>query len=397
MRTLAGVIVLLLFTVGTTLLAMHNPGYVLIERAPYSMEMPLTLFVVLLVATVVLLYVLIHVTRRVLHIPRAISLWRLDRRIRLLQQALHEGLIKIVEGDYAAAEKELIGDRKPDTIPGVHYLAAAYAAQAQNQHERRDEYLGRAQQMRGLALATGLLQSRLYTMGREYERSLATLRALRVAHPGNRTVLQELAKQARGLKDWTAIADIIPELRRHKALDAAEIDALELEAHRELLTVALGAGPTWENAFRDLPKSLRRNPAIIALHARGFIEAGEMQRAESLLTPALERAPHEALFAAYGDLRSDDSLRVLSQAETWLAAAPDSPALLVALAKLAATAQLPGKAREYAERATHLEPTRETFAQLVGLMDQIGDTAKAAEYCRRGLKIGLRTRPAATR
>ncbi|MDA8390998.1 MAG: hypothetical protein M0Z76_09770 [Gammaproteobacteria bacterium] len=390
MRTLTGVIILLLVTAGATLLAMHNPGYVLIERAPYSIEMPLTLFAVLLVTTVALLYFSIHVVLRVLHIPRAVSLWRLDRRVRLLQRALHDGLVKIVEGDYAAAEKELIGDFKADSVPGVHYLAAAYAAQAQNQNERRDEYLSRAQSMRGLTLATGLLQSHLYAMGREYERSLATLTALRVAHPGNRTVLQELAKRARALKDWTAITQIIPELRRHKALEPAEIDSLELDAHRELLTAALGTGPGWENAFRTLPKSLRHHPVVVALQARGLTQSGEMRRAESLLIPALEHTPHEALFAAYGDLRSADPLRALSQAESWLIAAPESPALLVALAKLAVAAQLPGKAREYADRVSHLESTRETFVQLVGLMDQLGDTGKAAEYCRRSLKLGRR-------
>ncbi|MHB1566358.1 MAG: heme biosynthesis HemY N-terminal domain-containing protein [Acidiferrobacter sp.] len=388
MKVLSVIVILLLASVSLTLVALHNPGYVLIERTPWSIEMPLTLFVLLLFATVGILYFIVHATARLLHIPRDVGRFRLNRRTRHVQRALTQGLIRLVEGDYGSAEKELVGDLKTDRIPGIHYLAAACAAQGQQHYERRDEHLTHAQAFPELSLATGLLQARLYAAGPEQERALATLAALRIAHPGNRSVLRALARQAQAMKDWTTLAHLAPALRRYKALEPATIDTLELEAHRELLTIMAHSDD--ENvtaAFRALPKYLREHPALLAIHVRGLIGRQAMEEAESLLLAALRHEPDDGLFAVYGELRGNDPLRLLAQAEPWLARSPSSGPLLLTLAKLATRAQLPGKAREYAERCLRHNPTVDTYAQLVAVMEALGEDARAREYCQRGLEL----------
>lgn len=387
MKILTVIVVLLLASVSLTLMALHNPGYVLIERTPWSVEMSLTLFVLLLAAAVGILYFTVHASLRLLHIPRDVSRFRLNRRTRQMQRALTQGLVQLIEGDYGSAEKKLVGDFKADRVPGIHYLAAACAAHGQQQYERRDEYLTHAQTCPELALATGLLQARLYAAGAEQERALATLAALRIAHPGNRRVLRALAQQAQTMKDWTTLAHLAPALRRYKAMDPAAIDALELEAHRELLTMTANSDDGDVAAFRALPKNLREHPALLAIHVRGLIRRQAMDEAERLLLPVLHREPDDDLFAVYGELKGSDPLRLLSQAETWLARSPASGALLLTLAKLALRAQLPGKAREYAERCLRHNPTADTYAQLAAVMEALGEDARAREYCQRGLEL----------
>ncbi len=388
MKTLSGIVVLLVATILVTLAAMHNPGYVLIERSPWSVEMPLTLFGLLLIALVVVLYALLHVTMRLLRIPKDVGRWRLDRRLRHQQKALHSGLIKLLEGDHAGAERDLIGDLKTDDVPGIHYLAAACAAQGQGHDEKRDEYLTQAQRIPELGLAAGLLQTYLHETAHEYERSLATLNALRISHPGNRTVLRLLAQRARGLRDWTAVTQLTPELRRYKAMEPAAIDELEREAHRHLLLLAsLHAQADTEAVWRAIPRSHRQHPSLVAVYARGLIRSGAIEEAERLLAPALRHEPSDELFAAYGELNGKDALRYLSQAENWLKGAPQSAALLLALAKLALAANLPGKAREYAERCARQNPPYDVYAELALIMERLGDEARAREYCRRGLDL----------
>lgn len=388
MKTLSTVLVLLFLTVILTLAALHNPGYVLIERSPWSLEMPLTLFVLLLLATVGFLYFALHVVLRLLHIPRDVGRWRLDRRVRHLQQSLHMGLTKLLEGDHAGAERDLVHDLKAEDVPGIHYLAAACAAQGQGQYERRDEYLTLAQAAPGLTLATGLLQAHLFEATREYERSLATLSALRIAHPGNRTVLRFLIQRARGLRDWTVVAHLAPELRRYKALDTAAIDELELEAHRQLLLLATTHPENdAEGVWHAVPKNRRQHPALVAVYARSLIRRGAAGQAEQLLVAALRQQPSEDLFSAYSELpQGPDSLRLLSQAETWLKTSPENGSLLLCLTKLALAANLPGKAREYAERCARQGPTSETYAELAQTMERLGDGERAREYYRRGLE-----------
>ncbi len=387
MKTLSTVLVLLFITVVLTLAAVHNPGYVLIERSPWSLEMPLTLFALLLVATVGILYFALHVVLRLLHIPRDVGRWRLDRRVRHLQRALHMGLAKLLEGDHAGAERDLVSDLKAEDVPGIHYLAAACAAQGQGQHDKRDEYLTLAQAAPELTLATGLLQAHLFEATREYERSLATLSALRIAHPGNRTVLRFLAQRARGLRDWTVVAHLVPELRRYKAMDAPVIDEWEIEAHRQLLLVAMTHPENnAEAVWHSVPKNRRQHPVLVAVYARGLIRRGEAREAEQLLVAALRQQPVEDLFLAYSELpQGTDSLRLLSQAEAWLKSSPENGSLLLCLTKLALGANLPGKAREYAERCARQSPTNETYAELAQTMERLGDEERAREYYRRGL------------
>jgi len=389
MKTLSAIIILLFATILLTLGAMHNPGYVLIERRPWSVEMPLTLFALLLLATVGLLYFLLHITLRLLHIPRDVGRWRLDRRVRHLQKALHSGLIKLLEGDHGGAEKDLVGDLKAEDVPGIHYLAAACAAQGQHENERRDEYLTLAHPVPGLSLAAGLLQAHLYEAAREYERSLATLSALRIANPGNRTVLRLLAQRARGLRDWNMVARLAPELRRYKAMEPSALDEIELEAHRQLLTLATAnpGSDGGEAAWHTIPKNRRQHPVLVAIYARSLIRRGAMDDAERLLIPALRHEPLDELFAAYGELRGKEPLRLLSQAEAWLKTTPGNGALFLCLTKLALAADLPGKAREYAERCTRQSPGSETYAELASVMERLGDETRAREYCRRGLEL----------
>ena len=388
MKSLSAIVILLFLTVLLTLGAMHNPGYVLIERRPWSIEMPLTLFVLLLLATVGFLYFTLHVALRLLHIPRDVGRWRLDRRMRHLQKSLHAGLVKLLEGDHAGAEKDLVDDLKTEDVPGIHYLAAACAAQGQGQNERRDQYLTLAQPQPGLSLATGLLQAHLYEVAREYERSLATLSALRITNPGNRNVLRLLAQRARGLRDWTVVAHLAPELRRYKAMEPSAIDELELEAHRQLLLLATtNPGNDAGAAWHAIPKNRRHQPALIAIYARSLIRRGAMEDAEHLLIPALRHDPVDELFGAYGELQGKEPLRLLSQAEAWLKTAPDNSVLLLSLTKLALAADLPGKAREYAERCARQSPGSETYSELAAAMERLGDETRAREYCRRGLDL----------
>ncbi len=387
MKALVTLIALLFGTVLVTLAAVHDPGYVLIERHPWSLEMPLTLFVLLLILAVALLYFVLHVTLRLFRIPRDVGRWRLDRRLRHLQKTLHKGLIKLIEGDFAAAERDLVGDTQADDVPGIHYLAAACAAQGQEQYERRDQYLTRAQGTNGLALAAGLLQAHLHESAHEHERALATLSALRVAYPGNRVVLRLLARRARALRDWTVVARLAPELRRYRALDPAAIDELELEAHRQLLKLATANGADAEAAWRAIPRARRAHPTLVALYAQSLIGKGAEAEAEDLLVPALRHQLHDDLLAAYGALRGPETLRRLSQAEGWLKTVPDNGALLLCLARLACEAKLPGKAREYAERCARQANASEHFAELALVMEQLGDGDQAREYYRRGLKL----------
>ena len=80
MKLLIFIILVLFGAVSLGLIAMENPGYVLIAREPWSIEMSLTVFVILQLVGSVALYLLLHMLVRLWNTPLEVARWRTKRR-----------------------------------------------------------------------------------------------------------------------------------------------------------------------------------------------------------------------------------------------------------------------------------------------------------------------------
>ena len=390
MKLLTFIIVMLFIGISATLLAMENPGYVLLARPPWSVEMPLTLFVVFALLGFILGYAAIYIALRVWRIPREVTRWRQLRHARRAQEGLYQGLLHLMEGSWVKAEKRLISDLRYNQQPLLNYLAAACAAQGEGDTDKRNEYLTRAGQYAGEhELAVGMIQAHLDVLAGQPEHALASLNDVRAREPERPQVLSLLAQVYRTLADWTNLANLIPELRKRKVLPPAQLEALELLAHRELLTLSLpsGSGEVLQKAWRSVPANLRTHASIVEIYVRHLIKQGDMMLAESLLHDALRREWNETLVRLYGRVRTRDAGAQLATAEMWLQTHGESAVLLLTLGRVANEAQLKAKAREYFERSLALRELPETCSELGQLLEQSGQPDKAREYYRRGLML----------
>lgn len=390
MKALLFTLAILFAAVGLTLFALDNPGYVLIAREPWSVEMPLTLFAGLLLALVGLLYLGAHLLLRLMNIPRDVSRWRQLRRQRRSQESLTQGLLGLLEGNWVDAEKQLLADLRYAPAPAVNYLAAACAAQGEEDREKRADYLSRAHKAApDHELAVSMAKAQLHYLSHEYEQALATISQVRIHSPSHPPALRLLALVYRELADWTALINLMPELRKRKALPAGQIDALEQQAHRELLTLSLPSGslPVLEKAWQLVPKPLRQQPEFIAIYARQLLKQNEMGRCEALLRETLANGWDEELVYLFGRARSANAAAQLALAETWLDQAGHNPVLLLTLGRLAAAAKQPAKAREYLSKCVAIADTPEAYAELADLAEQEGDVSQALAYYRRGCNI----------
>lgn len=388
MKLLLFIIVALFASVGVTLLAMENPGYVLIAREPWSVEMPLTLFSVLFVVATLLLALLWRLLVRLWNIPRDVARWRQLRHDRKNQDAIGVGLTYLAEGHWATAEKRLLADLHHNPAPMLNYLAAAYAAQAQGDSEKRDEYLSLAHQSTpDNDLAVSMTKSYLHYLSHQYERALATLTQLRAFAPDHPAALKLLAFVFRELRDWASLANLIASLRKNRALPAGDIDSLEMQAHRELLILSLPAGSVGvlEKAWEVVPQHLRQQPMFINIYARHLLKQQEMDRCAALLHDAIEQRWDDELVYLYGLARSSDPETQLQATETWALSHPDNPWLLLTLGRLAGASKLRAKAVAYLERCVSLRELPEAYTELGALAEQSGQTDKAREYYRRAL------------
>jgi len=383
-----------------TLYAMENPGYVLIARAPWSIEMSLTLFIPLMVAAFFLLYLFLFLVIRLWRIPRDVGRWRVRRHAREARGALIQGLTSLAESNWVEAEARLLAGMRHGDTPLLNYLGAAIACEGQGNIEKRDEYLALAHKnATQYDLAIGMTQAHLQHQAHQLEQSLATLNELRSIAPKHRQVLKLLAQVYRELRDWTGLIDLIPDLRQHYAMTAEEIEALELQAHRELLKLSLPSGSpgVLEKAWNAVPKSLRRHPALVAIYARQLIQQNESVRAESVLRAAIEDGWDPALVELYGLAAGANSAEQLETAEGWLPAHGEDPKLPLTLARLAQRNHQEAKARAYYEKCLALRGPAEAYRELGELLERSGDKEQAISYYRRGLEMyasELRAAPA---
>lgn len=390
MRIVVVVIGALLVAVLVTLYATEHPGYVLIARPPWSVEMSLTVFVLLSLAGAVLLFLALYLLVRLLKIPRDVSRWRARRSAKQARQALTEGLVRLAEGNWVEAEAQFLASMRPAEVPLLSYLGAACANQGQGNIEKRDEYLAGAHRAAPQHhLAIGMMQANLQYIAHQSEQTLATLTELRNLAPRHKQVMKLLAQLYLELRDWTNLAELVPELRRQGVMTPKEIDALELRAHRELLVLTLPSGSldVLKKAWNAVPKHLRRHPALVAIYARQLIAQNEMGSAESLLRPAIEQEWDEALVELYGQVRADAPAEQLETAESWLGPHPDDPKLMLALGRLAIHNGLDQKARGYLERCLTLRGPVEAYRDLGALLERLGEKDRALACYRRGVEL----------
>jgi HemY protein len=390
MRLLFTALLAMAVAVGLALLIQEDSGYVLIGYKVWTLETSLAWFLLLGALLFGLLYFGLRLMANILATPQRIRSWKNRRGTRRARRALNQGLVELSEGQWKGAEKHLLRYADQSESPLLNYLAAARSAQQQGAHERRDHYLQLAHEsMPSADVAVGLTQAELQLAHEQLEQALATLMHLRSIAPRHAHVLNLLKTLYKRLEDWQQLRDLIPELRKQKAIDEAEQLQLEVIVYTGLLNQAardtdnVKLGQVWN----QVPRNLRGNEALIATYAQHLMTRDQNSQAETLIRETLRHQWNEELIELYGRIKTPEPNKQLSTAEEWLKKNPRNPVLLLALGRLSQRCKLWGKARSYLEAAIGVEGTPATYRELGALLEQMGEADKALACYRSGLKL----------
>lgn len=379
-------LVALLFGAVAAHFLLEDKGYVLLSFRGYIVEMS----VPILLAAMALLYLLTRLFIRVFRAPRNMGEATARYRQKKAARRFTEGLIQISEGNWSRGEKLLTkGVQRSDT-PLLNYLAAARAAQLQGAYERRDNWLKMAYEETPAASSAILLtQAELQIAHKQYEEALATLRKLDEQSPNH---AQSLALQARlysELEDWENLRQLLPRIRKRKAMTVEEIDRLAAKVHGKALDEAGTSGDAQKLAavWQAVPRSLKKDPPMIARYADGLVHCGQPDAAEQILYKTLKANWHEELILKYGEVETNDPAKQLQRAEGWLRDRGEDPDLLLTAARLCLRNQLWGKARSYLETSLAIRPRPGAYQTYGQLMERLGEPDQASEAFRSGLAL----------
>ncbi|MEE8387658.1 MAG: heme biosynthesis HemY N-terminal domain-containing protein [Acidiferrobacterales bacterium] len=389
MRLVIYILAVLFVAIAVTMFAIDDPGYVLLVRPPWSIELPLTLFSVFAFVAFIGLYISGRVLGQALRLPRGFDIWRKRRLGHKARTAMTQGLVYLAAGQWNEAESELLDGLPFSEAPMVTYLALALSAQGQGNKSKRDDYLLKAnEEANEDTLAVGMTQGLLQYMARQKEQALATLTELYNQQPNHKYVLKLLMETYIDLTDWTGLANLLPDLHKNKVLDEDELKKLELRVHRELLKLSLPTGSlnVLRQAWKAMPKHLHQHAELIAIYSGKLIEQGEGDDAESLLRVALERQWDEALVTLYGLAHATQIVRQYERAKSWQTTHADSPALYLTLGRLALETGAADEAIETLQRSLDLLPSRSAYRELGRVYELTGNFEAATTSFRRGLE-----------
>jgi heme biosynthesis-associated TPR repeat protein len=255
--------------------------------------------------------------------------WRGFRR-RQARLRLTDGLNALQQGHWSRAEKLLEAAGEQDEAAAVARVAAAQAADARGDAAAAQRHLdaiaGRA------PLANAIARAERALAAGDAATTLAIVDAP-AAQPLPPRGLVLRAQALAALRRAHEAYGMLGALRQQQALPADRLDALQAQWAAASLAEAPDA-----NALADrwdaLPKPLQANPAVVGAYAaRASAMRWDVAAARNI-EQALATQWDEALVDRYGALPITSPEERRAQLERWLAAHPESPATLRALARL---------------------------------------------------------------
>lgn len=389
MKWIISLSLLLSIIVGMTVLVTNEPGFVLFKYGDSSMETTLGVFLFSLLVAIVVLYVGLRLAVWLVRAPTRMRAWRHHRNHRKGEKALVRGLLAFYQGNWDAAESELVRNVSFSPSGLVSYLAAAQAAAGHGDVEQRDAYLRQARLHSPADEVTiGLTQAQLQLNAGESRQALMLLEQLHQHAPKHPQVLWLMARAYQMTGDWNLLLAVLPELERRKAGNTEALDRLSRTAYLGMLGKSAISGNAQQLTalWEKLPRNLRREQSMLVEYATLAITHKLAIPLAALLADSIRYQWRSDLVQLYGLAEGIELKSQIEQAEGWLRERPSDSALLLCLGRLCRRAQLWGKARDYLKAAAARgEP--QASGELAQLFDQTNDHEQALMWYRKALGV----------
>jgi HemY protein len=388
MRFLFWFLLLAIAAVVAALAAKLNNGYALLVAAPYRIELSLNLFLFLIIAGFVSLYLALRVIVHTTRLPAQVRAWRRRQREARSRAKQDAATIALLEGRYVKAQQQA---NEALAFPGASGMAAligARAAMDMRQYGDAEELLGRPEtQAKSLAVSRLTLAAESALEQGQPQEALRILSELKHEAGLHTAALRLELRATQAARRFGDVPPLVDQLVKRGVFDAAQGSEVKIASQREQLrslgTDAAGLRDLWNR----LPEATRTEPRIARAGGRSFLQLGGDREAAEIIVRSLERQWDSELVELYGECRLNDATRQLEQAERWLAAHNEDAALLQVLGTLCERAQLWGKAQTYFEASLALENRWRTHLTLGEMLGRLGRADEANAHFVAALKL----------
>jgi HemY protein len=379
----------------------EDPGYLLIAWRNLSLETSVWVGLAFILAFWLFLSLARAFVRLLNASGRRINPWSRRNRHKRASAVTTRGLLEFAEGHWDKSLRLLKRSAPHAEQPLINYLAAARAANEMEDYAECDGLLRQAHETTPQAdVAIAVTQAQLQIARGQLEQALATLTRLLKDHPRHLYALKLKSQLYVRLEDWQQLRELLPALRKQKVLRQDEQDALEHQVYASLLAEAgqraraAAEGPeAVRRLWEEVPRGMKQEPRLIEIYCLQLRALGAEAQAEEVLRTTLKQSFNDRLVHHYGLVQGADPARQLATAERWLAEHPHDATLLLALGRLALRNSLWGKAREYLEASFNSKRDIQTCAELVRLLEHLGERQASQRTLREGFDLMVNDLP----
>lgn len=389
-------IVFLLVAAGLLFLLWRGDGYLLIAYGTKTIEM--TLWVAAL--AVVALYLLLWFARKLLlgsaEMVRRFREIFLFGSVERAQKRAANGMVDYLTGDWLEARKKLLRTLDKVEYPLANYIAAARSSFEMGDEAEADNILDKALTLGHSELPVALTRARLHVQAQRYEEAINILKPIDIKMPRQAAVLDLMHHIYIAQKNWRALEELFPVMRKAKVLSNIEFDALEqmlacekMKALSEQVKSLLVAErlPALQTLWKTYSRSLQKNSAVITAYAEALATHYQDQDAEILVRKALNNEWYEPLVNLYGRLQVKEIHSQIRTLEAWIKQKPQDATLLLSIGRVMLRNQQWELARDYFQRSMNLQASVESTMEMARLMEKMGDHKKSSDLYQQGLLL----------
>ncbi|EPF12247.1 putative protoheme IX biogenesis protein [Cedecea davisae] len=377
------------------MLAGHQ-GYVLIQTDNYNIETSVTGLVIILVLTMLVLFAIEWVLRRIFRTGARTRGWFLGRKRSRARKQTKAALLKLAEGDYQQVEKLMSKNADHAEQPVVNYLLAAEAAQQRGDEIRANQHLERAAELADNdQLPVEITRVRLQLARNENHAARHGVDKLLEVAPRHPEVLR-LAEQAYlRTGAWGSLLDILPAMEKVQIGDEAQRTALQQQAWIGLMDQAMAdqGNDGLKSWWRNQSRKTRHQTTLQVAMAEHLIECDDSDAAQEIVLDGLKRQYDDRLVLLMPRLKSGNPEQLEKALRLQIKTQGALPLLQSTLGQLLMKHGEWQQAADAFREAIKQRPDAFDYAWLADSLDKLHKPEEAAMMRRDGLLLTLQNNP----
>ena len=380
-----------------TLFMQVNDGFALIVLPPYRIDLSLNAVILLQLVAFVVVYGLLRLVFVTLDLPNRVRAYHQRRAEQQARENLLEALQAYLEGRYNRCEKAAAKAVELEQRADSKVLAAllgARAAHAIRDFAKRDDYLAQVDSFdQRPNLAALMTRAELLFDQRRVDDALETLEQAKKIAPKLTSGLRLELRIRQKRNEAEPMLKLLEQLQKSDAIDAPQAEQLRLHANLLLAESHNGTARQLRDWWSKLATAERFQPKLAATVARKLLSLGNCEFAGKIISDTLEKNWDQELVTLFGQFPecetpcTDNLMKLIQRAETWLPQHPNDGELLLARGRLCQAQELWGKAQSYLEASIAVQPSVAAHLALAEMLEGHGRHEQASPHFKACLKL----------